>query len=303
MVNEILISLNEFILQVLKMLPKIVLAIIVFLFFVLTNNKIIKFLLKKINPIANDKVVYDIISRLFKWIYIICGFVLALNILGLGGFAGGIAAGAGLSAVVIGFAFKNIGENFISGIILAFQKPFNVGDFIETSDYSGNITTVGLRTTNIKTTDGNDIFIPNSMILNNPLINYSMDTIRRFDFTLQLDFGINVENVRKILLEEFQSNEDILKEPVSFIMVDMLTSNIVVKCYYWLNVKTIKKPLPQTKSSIIEDTLSVLIKNGIDVSDISQIKLTNDFIKLGTEQIDSKNDNDNKNENKIENLK
>jgi len=71
MVNEILISLNEFILQVLKMLPKIVLAIIVFLFFVLTNNKIIKFLLKKINPIANDKVVYDIISRLFKWIYII----------------------------------------------------------------------------------------------------------------------------------------------------------------------------------------------------------------------------------------
>ena len=302
MLNELLLAVDEYLHQILKMLPKLALSIIVFMFFVISSKKVIRFFLKKISKIANDKFLYDIIFRLLKWTYVICGFVIALNIMGLGSFAGGIATGAGLSAVVIGFAFKNIGENFVSGIILAFQKPFDVGDFIETSDYSGNITTVGLRTTNIKTADGNDIFIPNSMILNNPLINFSMDTVRRFDFTLQLDFGIDVDKVRKILMDEFSINKDILKDPASFIMVDMLTSNVVVKCYYWLNTKTISQSLLETKSKVIENSLSVLLENGIDVSDISQIKLTNDFVKLGAEHIENKNENkvDSKSENEVE---
>ena len=78
-------------------------------------------------------------------------------------------AGAGISAFIIGFALKDIGENFLAGIILAFKRPFRVGDIVDINGLKGKVLTLNLRDTQIKTGDGKDVFIPNAVIIKNPL--------------------------------------------------------------------------------------------------------------------------------------
>lgn len=280
MSNELYLIGEEYWNDFLRFIPKLTVAVIIFIVFFLLRNKVQRFVYKRILKYTRDVFLSGIISRIVKWTFSITGFVIALNIIGLAVFAGGIVTGAGLSAIIIGLAFKNIGENFVSGIILAFQRPFAVGDVILTSDYTGSVTMVGLRTTNIKTLDGNDIYIPNSIILNNPLINYSRDTKRRFEFTLQLDYGVNIEEVRKIILGVFSKNKDILKTPNAVAAVENLTSNIIMKCFYWLQTAELESSLLETKSRIIESCLIALEENGIDVSDVSNIKLSNESLKI-----------------------
>ncbi|HAY33792.1 MAG TPA: mechanosensitive ion channel [Ignavibacteria bacterium] len=280
MSNELYLIGEEYWNDFLRFIPKLTVAVIIFIVFFLLRNKVQRFVYKRILKYTRDVFLSGIISRIVKWTFSITGFVIALNIIGLAVFAGGIVTGAGLSAIIIGLAFKNIGENFVSGIILAFQRPFAVGDVILTSDYTGSVTMVGLRTTNIKTLDGNDIYIPNSIILNNPLINYSRDTKRRFEFTLQLDYGVNIEEVRKIILGVFSENKDILKTPNAVAAVENLTSNIIMKCFYWLQTAELESSLLETKSRIIESCLIALEENGIDVSDVSNIKLSNESLKI-----------------------
>ncbi|HET8830308.1 MAG TPA: mechanosensitive ion channel domain-containing protein, partial [Pelobium sp.] len=98
-------------------------------------------------------------TKAIQTIFVVFVIMLALYAGGLGAIAGGILAAAGASAVVLGFAFKDIGENFIAGFILAFSRPFNVNDTVMISDVFGKVKALELRYTKIKTFDGKDVYI------------------------------------------------------------------------------------------------------------------------------------------------
>jgi small-conductance mechanosensitive channel len=89
-------------------------------------------------------------------------------LLGLNAFTYRVLAGAGLLTFVIGFALKDIGENFLAGIILAFRSPFKLNDLIEVNNIVGFVKDINIREALIKTPDGKDVFLPNSIILNQP---------------------------------------------------------------------------------------------------------------------------------------
>ncbi|HAZ24509.1 MAG TPA: mechanosensitive ion channel protein MscS, partial [Algoriphagus sp.] len=99
----------------------------------------------------------------------------------------GLLAGAGITAFVIGFALKDIGENFLAGILLAFKRPFKVGDTVDINGIRGVVLNLNLRDTQIKTPDGKDVFIPNATIIKNPLVNFTIDGFLRYDFIVGLD--------------------------------------------------------------------------------------------------------------------
>ena len=112
----------------------------------------------------------------------IVGFILksivlfsTMYLLGLDSFTNKLLAGAGLLTFVIGFALKDIGENFLAGIILAFKSPFRLDDLIEVNGIMGHVKDISIRETLLKTPDGKDVFLPNSIILKNPLFNYTLD--------------------------------------------------------------------------------------------------------------------------------
>ncbi len=96
-----------------------------------------------------------------KSVLIIVGVIIAFHAMGFKGIAGGMPAGAGIGAIVIGFAFMEIGENFLAGIKLVFDRPFNIGDTVMINNNMGYVVSLKFRTTHLKSLDGKDVYVPN----------------------------------------------------------------------------------------------------------------------------------------------
>lgn len=151
----------------------------IILVFVVVGFIIAEFLKRKIRSRitrrATNPITATFISQIISFTLKTFVLLAALYFLGLNAFTNKILAGAGLLTFVIGFALKDIGENFLAGIILAFRSPFKLNDLIEVNNIVGFVKDINIRETLIKTPDGKDVFLPNSIILKNPMFNYTMD--------------------------------------------------------------------------------------------------------------------------------
>ncbi|MEO6305521.1 MAG: mechanosensitive ion channel domain-containing protein, partial [Bacteroidia bacterium] len=107
-----------------------------------------------------------------------------------------ILAGAGITTFIVGFALKDIGENFLSGLILAFSRPYRVGNVIECDGVKGVVKDMTMRQTTVEAENGKMIMIPNSSIIKNPLIKYlNDDNNSRQEFTI----SVNIEDTKKAI--------------------------------------------------------------------------------------------------------
>lgn len=280
MLNEMNLYFDNLWKDFVKIYPKIVISVFILLLFVFLARKISKFIKNRLYKKTGDLLLSSFFAKIIKSFILTIGLIVFFQILGFGDIVGGILTGAGLSAVVIGFAFKNIGENFVSGLLLAFNRPFKIGDVIQVENLSGTITSMDFRTTNIKSIDGQDIFIPNSLILNNPLVNFTFDSKRRFDFTIQFDYTNDIDKAKKIIFDTLMNLNEIMKEPVPIVTVDQLTTSINIKTYYWLDVNVQERSILEIRSSVIESSRKALSAADILITDVTQIKLMNEIIPV-----------------------
>ncbi|MFC1778234.1 mechanosensitive ion channel family protein, partial [Pseudomonadota bacterium] len=123
------------------------------------------------------------IQRLVTWILRFAGVLMALGVMGFQGIAASILATGGILAIVLGFAFKEIGENLLAGIFLVFSRPFEMGDLIRTGGLTGTVKALDIRSVHIRTADACDVYVPNAQIFSQELYNYTRDGLRRPDFT------------------------------------------------------------------------------------------------------------------------
>lgn len=275
-INEVNVFWKEFI----HILPKAIIAFVIFILFLFLSGKVSNLVKNRLVFRTKDPLLSGFISKITKWIVSIIGFVICMEILGFATLAGGIVTGAGLSAVILGFAFKNIGENFLSGLLLAFNRPFNTGDLIQVEGYTGKITSMDFRTTNIETFDGQNVFIPNSIIINNPLVNYTYESKRRIDFTIQVDYTNDLDKAKKIILNSIKKVKDVLEEPKLLVIVDELTTSMSIKSFFWIDTKISESSLPEIKSNVIELSRNELNDEGIFITDVTQIKIMNDPVNV-----------------------
>ena len=275
-INEVNVFWKEFI----HILPKAIIAFVIFILFLFLSGKVSNLVKNRLVFRTKDPLLSGFISKITKWIVSIIGFVICMEILGFATLAGGIVTGAGLSAVILGFAFKNIGENFLSGLLLAFNRPFNTGDLIQVEGYTGKITSMDFRTTNIETFDGQNVFIPNSIIINNPLVNYTYESKRRIDFTIQVDYTNDLDKAKKIILNSIKKVKDVLEEPKPLVIVDELTTSMSIKSFFWIDTKISENSLPEIKSDVIELSRNELNDEGIFITDVTQIKIMNDPVNV-----------------------
>ena len=184
-----------------------------------------------------DALVAHFLGRMVFWLFVSVGIVVALHMAGLGGLAGSIVAGAGISALIIGFAFKDIAENFLAGILLAINRPFKLGDIIETDQCKGPVKKLDLRVTHVRTADGRDIYIPNAMIVKNVLTNYTKDGLIRLSFSVGLDTSDDLRKARDLALEYFAQQQDVLTDPEPDLLVDEIgESSVNVRILFWVNL-------------------------------------------------------------------
>lgn len=192
-----------------------------------------------------------------------------LYLLGLNSFTNKLLAGAGLLTFVIGFALKDIGENFLAGIILAFKSPFKLDDLIEVNNIIGHVKDISIRETMIKTPDGKDVFLPNSIILKNPLYNYTIDGFLRYEFTVGIAYENNPTEAMRLVLETVSKVEGVLRgdRKPAISISDLATSTININVKFWVDTfKSTRRSVHNSvRSQVMNDVVMVLSENGFSL--------------------------------------
>lgn len=262
--NDLTKHLSTYYDAMIALLPKLVIAIIalaVFYFIAVNLRKIAKYRLRKR---TDDPLLADFIARLAGYIPIIIGILVAFKAVGLGGAATSLLAGAGVSAFIIGFAFKDIGENFLAGMVMTFHRPFRMGDTVQVAGVEGKITGMNLRDTQIKTIDGKDAFIPNGLILRQPIYNYTIDGFLRLQFKIGLDYNADLTKAMALILEALPPVSGILtgERSPNVVIGQVTTSFVELQVYFWINTFDPAVSGQQTQSEAIKVVVERLKQEG-----------------------------------------
>ena len=258
-----------------SLLPKVGIATVVFILLWFISQWLTRVAGKQFQERVEDKLLARFLCRLTRIILFIISFAIVLNILGLGGIAAGMLTGAGIGAFVIGFAFKDIGENLLAGIMLAFHRPFNIGHVVEVVGVTGSVVGLTLRNTQIKTFDGKDVYIPNAQIIKNKLTNFVIDGFLRQDFTINLDQEDAIEPARKIILDVLSAIPGILQETKapSVHLTDLDKHAKVLTVYYWLDTFDTKYSGLEIKTQALAQCFDALHSAGYYMpGDIIELK-------------------------------
>lgn len=262
---------SDYLEQISTLIPNIITGILVLIIAIISGKLVYKIIAKTIQKKWQDNIMSNFLAQLIKWSFYLFGVIMALSVVGFTGIAGTVFAGAGVSAIVFGFAFKDIGENFLSGIILALKRPFEIGDIIEIQGDKGTVKDLDLRMTHLRNAEGKDIYIPNSSIIKNTLTNYTKDGFLRINFMIGIAPECDIEETRKLILDYLKTNNTILKIPSHSVIVQELgefTTDIQV--LFWIDILA-NKNLPDNymghniRSKAITDIKRILDDNNIEM--------------------------------------
>lgn len=174
------------------------------------------------------------ISLVIRYFIIAAGIILALSSLGVDLSKFNLMAGAlGLG---IGFGLQNVISNFVSGLILVFERPILVGDTVEVNNLMGTVKRIGVRSSNISTFDGAEVVVPNSNLISNDLINWTLSSnLKRNEILIGVAYGTDLNLVLKILRDTVDSHEDVLKDPKpQALFSDFGDSSLNFRLRFWV---------------------------------------------------------------------
>lgn len=162
------------------------------------------------------------------------GVFIALGVIGADKAVTSLLAGAGILGLAIGFAFQDLASNFIAGILLSIRRPFIEGDIIETGDYFGTVVEVNLRSTRIRTFQGQIAIIPNAQVFQEPVLNYSTGH-RRVDLRCGVSYGDDLERARQLALDAVNGLDFVDRErPVDLYYEEFGDSSVNFVCRFWI---------------------------------------------------------------------
>ncbi len=152
------------------------------------------------------------VSTMLHYVILVAGFVLAIAALGFDLTKFTILAGA--FGVGLGFGMQTIVNNFVSGLILLFERPVKVGDTVQLGEHQGDLNGIGLRASVLRKVDGSEVIVPNSKLISEEVINWTLsDQQRRIDINVGVAYGSEPEHVIELLTKIASAHEQILKTP------------------------------------------------------------------------------------------
>ncbi len=207
----------NFVLFQVKETPVTVLSVLIFVLFITVfifmgilarralNQRIFKKL--KIDPGTSYT-----LSRITQYVIITIGALVSFQFVGID--LSGLAVIFGLLSVGIGFGLQNVTSNFISGLIILFERPISVGDRVMVSNIEGDVTEINIRSTKVRTVNNISIIVPNSEFVSKDVVNYSHgDPTYRLDVNVGVSYGSDLETVVKALNEVASENKMVLSSP------------------------------------------------------------------------------------------
>ena len=194
------------------------------------------FLDKEVYPRTHlDKGVASTVSVMIRYTFAFLGFILALAAAGVN--LNQVIVGLSALGIGIGFGLQNIVNNFVSGIILALERPISIGDVVRVDDVEGVVRDIGLRASQIRTWDGADVLVPNGSLISGKLLNWTLsDRARRLNFDIRLPLDADIEKAIPIILKATNSVKEIVKNPAPAANYEgHVDGRSVIRVYGWIS--------------------------------------------------------------------
>ena len=221
--------------SVLAFLPKLGFAILIYLVARFISSWAVRLLRKRMQRRDHDPETILLLEMLARWSIIGFGILLALEQIAPGKTTS-LVAGLGIAGFTIGFALQDVAKNFVAGLLLLLQQPFEIGDAVEVAGYSGTVMDITLRATEMRTWDGRFVIIPNGDVFVKPIINFSKAKHRRVNISVGVAYESDLDKVTRVVLEAINDVPGLLQDPAPAVIFSTFgDSAIEFSAYYWID--------------------------------------------------------------------
>ncbi len=208
-----------------------------------------------------DRTTASFLETLLKYALLVTAVVHSLSALGIN--TGAILASLGIAGLTIGFAARDALSNFISGLIIFWDRPFVIGDLVEVEGNYGRVDKITLRSTRVVTSDGRMLAVPNSVVINTTVASYTNFPHLRIDVDVSIGVREDMDRVRELLLEIVRHDNDYLDDPAPRVVITSLNDyNTAIQLQAWLNDE--RRHL-QKKYELRERVYKTLSEAGVDM--------------------------------------
>ncbi len=257
-------KLQSMIQSAIALLPNIVIGIIVFILFWILGRVIRSFVRKQTRH-RDTRNVGLVFGRLVQGGLVILGFLIAATIIFPSFNPADALATLGIGGVAIGFAFKDILQNFLAGILILLTEPFELEDQIVFGDYEGTVEHIQTRATTIRTYDGRRVVIPNAELFTNAVtVNTAYDR-RRLQYDIGIGYGDDIAKAKRIILDTLGKRSEVIKDPApEALVVELADSTINIRARWWIEPPR-QADMVASKDWVLENVCNALVAAGIDL--------------------------------------
>lgn len=244
--------------------PFIVVGFVVILLFWLLG-KAARFIIGQIGDRTKlDTVLLHVLGSVTAGILFLLGVLIAAVIVFPSFKPGDLVAGLGITTVAIGFAFKDMLQNTLAGLLILWRKPFRIGDQINTKNYEGTVEEINIRSTFIKTYDGERVVIPNADIYTNPVMVRTAFDKRRVHFTVGIGYQDSIDHAISVISEVLEGIPGVFQDPGPWIYTtELAPSSVNLKIYFWTGPE--QANVLKVRHQVATSIKLALDKAGIDI--------------------------------------
>ncbi|MGB2926363.1 MAG: mechanosensitive ion channel family protein [Limnothrix sp.] len=257
-------QLREMFVGVVKLLPNLFAAFLVFVIFWFLA-KFSRRLIKNFSKKRKSRNLGLILARLSQGIIILIGVFIALAIVVPSFKPGDLVELLGVGGVAIGFAFRDILQNFLAGILILVTEPFTIDDQIIFKGFEGTVENIQTRATIIRTYDGRRIVIPNAELFTNSVTVNTAFEKRRLQYDIGIGYGDDIAAAKEIILDVLHENEEILQDPApEALVVDLAGSTINIRARWWIDPPR-RADMMDAFDQVLTQMNNRLVAGGIDL--------------------------------------
>lgn len=186
---------------------------------------------RSVNPL-----VWNFVNRLVRGILVLVGLVLAFDILGIASLMGAVLGTAGIVGLALGFAFQDIVENYLAGMLLSLRRPFGVNDLVRVGDFEGRVIRLTSREVVLLTFEGNHVRLPNAHVFKNPLTNFTINPKRLFAFDVGVGVQEDLQEAIRVGIRTLEAMRGVIDDPPPFARVQQIGDwSVIVRFHGWVD--------------------------------------------------------------------
>ena len=267
-------KISAWIIGIQRLLPNIIVAVVLIAIFIIIGMMVARGVRRWASH--NDRGnLGDVLGSFLKWVVILMGVLLGLTIVIPSLRPGDLIAGLGIGSVAIGFAFKDILQNWLAGLLLLLGRPFRPGDQIIVNGYEGTVKRIETRATILTTYDGRDAIIPNADVYSTAVTVNTAHKVRRSDYDVRIGYGDDIRHAREVILGCFRDLDAVEKKPAPEVLVwDLASSTVNLRVRWWTDSH--RTDVVHVKAVLLERIKYALDNAGIDMAYPTQVMLFHD---------------------------